>query len=73
MEALAVNEVGSGLNITDTLAGVRVQVSAALIMQVLFGFKTTAYYRDVLVLFAWIALFLIVLIGCVRYVMVEIR
>jgi hypothetical protein len=33
LEALSVNEVGSGLMIKDTLEGVPVDVSAALIMQ----------------------------------------
>jgi hypothetical protein len=33
LEALSVNEVGSGLMIEDTLQGVPVSVSAALIMQ----------------------------------------
>jgi hypothetical protein len=32
LEALAVNEVGAGLMISDTLSGVPVNVSAALIM-----------------------------------------
>jgi hypothetical protein len=34
LEALAVNEVNSGLQIQDTLSGVPVSVSAALIMQI---------------------------------------
>ncbi|KAM5542745.1 hypothetical protein V8D89_003706 [Ganoderma adspersum] len=55
LEALSVNEVGSGLMIEDTLEGVPVNVSAALIMQTLFGFGANNYYRDVLVLFAFIA------------------
>ncbi|GAA5874149.1 hypothetical protein JCM1840_000367 [Sporobolomyces johnsonii] len=55
LEALAVNEVGSGLMIVDELAGARIEVSAELIMTTLFGFKEDAYYRDVLVLFAFIA------------------
>lgn len=33
LEALAVNEVGSGLQIKDVLSGVPVDVSASLIMQ----------------------------------------
>lgn len=33
LEALSVNEVGSGLMITDTLQGVPVNVSASMIMQ----------------------------------------
>ncbi|KAI0373206.1 hypothetical protein BV20DRAFT_963012 [Pilatotrama ljubarskyi] len=55
LEALSVNEVGSGLMIEDSLEGVPVNVSAALIMQTLFGFGQNNYYRDVLVLFAYIA------------------
>ncbi|EIW60918.1 uncharacterized protein TRAVEDRAFT_166013 [Trametes versicolor FP-101664 SS1] len=55
LEALSVNEVGSGLMIVDTLEGVPVNVSAALIMKTLFGFGQNNYYRDVLVLFAYIA------------------
>ncbi|EJF62714.1 ABC transporter [Dichomitus squalens LYAD-421 SS1] len=55
LEALSVNEVGSGLMIEDSLEGVPVNVSASLIMQTLFGFGENNYYRDVLVLFAFIA------------------
>ncbi|KAF8579482.1 hypothetical protein K439DRAFT_1654569 [Ramaria rubella] len=55
LEALSVNEVGSGLMIEDTLQGVPVSVSASLIMNLLFGFGANNYYRDVLVLFAFIA------------------
>jgi len=55
LEALSVNEVGSGLMIQDTLQGVPVSVSASLIMNLLFGFGSDNYYRDVLVLFAFIA------------------
>ncbi|KIL68502.1 hypothetical protein M378DRAFT_158303 [Amanita muscaria Koide BX008] len=55
LEALSVNEVGSGLMINDTLQGVPVSVSASLIMQLLFGFGLQNYYRDVLVLFGFIA------------------
>ncbi|KIP10262.1 hypothetical protein PHLGIDRAFT_101348 [Phlebiopsis gigantea 11061_1 CR5-6] len=55
LEALSVNEVGSGLMIEDTLQGVPVDVSASLIMNLLFGFGSNNYYRDVLVLFAFIA------------------
>ena len=47
---LAVNEVNTCLPIQDTLSGVNIEVSASLIMELLFGFKTNAYYRDVLVL-----------------------
>ncbi|KAK1234082.1 hypothetical protein PQX77_002721, partial [Marasmius sp. AFHP31] len=55
LEAMAVNEVGSGLMIQDMLQGVPVNVSASLIMHLLFGFGSNNYYRDVLVLFAFIA------------------
>ncbi|KAF7294642.1 ABC transporter protein [Mycena indigotica] len=65
LEALAVNEVGSGLMIEDTLSGVPVNVSASLIMNLLFGFGSNNYYRDVLVLFAFIAGFAVAVIGTV--------
>ncbi|KAJ7771519.1 hypothetical protein B0H16DRAFT_1364094 [Mycena metata] len=65
LEALAVNEVGSGLMIQDTLQGVPVNVSASLIMNLLFGFGSNNYYRDVLVLFAFIAGFGVGVIGIV--------
>ncbi|KAF9023043.1 hypothetical protein BDZ89DRAFT_1093146 [Hymenopellis radicata] len=65
LEALAVNEVGSGLMIQDSLAGVPVNVSASLIMNTLFGFGSNNYYRDVLVLFAFIAGFGLGVIGVV--------
>jgi ABC-2 type transporter len=83
LEALSVNEVGSGLMIQDTLQGVPVNISAALIMnlvsirhrcyrkhglmvpQQLFGFGSNNYYRDVLVLFAFIAGFGLGVIGVV--------
>ncbi|KAF5371340.1 hypothetical protein D9758_004088 [Tetrapyrgos nigripes] len=67
LEALSVNEVGSGLMISDTLSGVPVNVSAALIMQMLFGFGQGNYYRDVLVLFAFIAGFGLSVIGVVYF------
>ncbi|GBE82781.1 Probable ATP-dependent [Sparassis crispa] len=67
LEALSVNEVGSGLQIQDTLAGVPVEVSASLIMQMLFGFGENNYYRDVLVLFAFIAGFGLGVIGVVWF------
>ncbi|KAJ7253386.1 hypothetical protein B0H12DRAFT_1233691 [Mycena haematopus] len=65
LEALAVNEVGSGLMIQDTLSGVPIDVSASLIMNLLFGFGSNNYYRDVLVLFAFIAGFGVGVIGIV--------
>ncbi|KAH9857541.1 hypothetical protein C2E23DRAFT_804715 [Lenzites betulinus] len=70
LEALSVNEVGSGLMIVDTLEGVPVNVSAALIMQTLFGFGKNNYYRDVLVLFAYIAGFAV---GVVFVVWLKVR
>ncbi|KAH9022606.1 hypothetical protein EDB84DRAFT_1589511 [Lactarius hengduanensis] len=54
LEALSVNEVDSGLEIQDVLQGVPVNVSASLIMNILFGFDEKNYYRDVLVLVAFI-------------------
>ncbi|KAF8264261.1 hypothetical protein EI94DRAFT_1593905 [Lactarius quietus] len=54
LEALSVNEVNSGLEIHDTLQGVPVNVNASLIMNILFGFDEKNYYRDVLVLCAFI-------------------
>ncbi|KAJ7577480.1 hypothetical protein C8J56DRAFT_869698 [Mycena floridula] len=65
LEALSVNEVGSGLMIQDTLEGVPINVSASLIMNLLFGFGSNNYYRDVLVLFAFIAGFGLGVIGIV--------
>ncbi|KAH8832894.1 ABC transporter [Flagelloscypha sp. PMI_526] len=65
LEALSVNEVGSGLMIVDVLEGVPVNVSAALIMDMLFGFVRNSYYRDVLVLFAFVAGFGIMVVGVV--------
>ncbi|KAI0062057.1 hypothetical protein BV25DRAFT_1825918 [Artomyces pyxidatus] len=67
LEALAVNEVGAGLAIQDTLQGVPVDVSATLIMNLLFGFGDNNYYRDVLVLFAFIAGFGVGVIGIVWF------
>ncbi|THG93821.1 hypothetical protein EW145_g8270, partial [Phellinidium pouzarii] len=67
LEALSVNEVGSGLMIQDTLQGVPVDVSASVIMQLLFGFGVNNYYRDVLVLFAFVAGFGIAVIGVVWF------
>jgi len=67
LEALAVNEVASGLMIKDTLQGVPVTVSATLIMNLLFGFQSNNYYRDVLVLFAFIAGFGLGVIGIVWF------
>ncbi|KAI0713620.1 ABC transporter [Earliella scabrosa] len=70
LEALSVNEVGSGLMIEDSLQGVPVSVSAALIMQTLFGFGENNYYRDVLVLFAYIAGFAV---GVIFVVWLKVR
>ncbi|TFK25787.1 ABC transporter [Coprinopsis marcescibilis] len=73
LEALAVNEVDSGLMIEDTLQGVPVSVSAALIMQLLFGFGLDNYYRDVLILFGFIAGFGVGVIGVVWFFVRERR
>jgi len=73
LEALSVNEVGSGLLIQDTLQGVPVSVSASLIMQLLFGFGVNNYYRDVLVLFAYIAGFAVSVIVVVWWKVRETR
>ncbi|KAI6046690.1 hypothetical protein EDC04DRAFT_2626574 [Pisolithus marmoratus] len=67
LEALSVNEVRSGLMIEDTLQGVPISIAATVIMQMLFGFDLNSYYRDVLVLFAFIAGFGLLLIGVVWY------
>ena len=83
LEALAINEINSGLQIEDTLQGVPVHVSAVVIMELvrlyfraagssniqdsntqrvrqLFGFDTRNYYRDALVIFAFIAGFAVI-------------
>ncbi|KAK4705330.1 hypothetical protein P7C70_g872, partial [Phenoliferia sp. Uapishka_3] len=73
LEALAVNEVSSGLMIVDTLQGVKINVSAELIMDVLFGFKSNAYYRNVLVLFGFVGGFALILVGTVVYRLREMR
>src|SRR5262249_44029516 len=93
LEALCVNEVGSGLMIQDKLQGVPVNVSASLIMQLvsyqgfdrslklvvdsvscqLFGFGINNYYRDVLVLFAFIDGFGLGVIGVVWFKVKERR
>ncbi|PBK92073.1 hypothetical protein ARMGADRAFT_967383 [Armillaria gallica] len=67
LEALSVNEVASGLMIEDSLEGVPVNVSATLIMNLLFGFGSNNYYRDILVLFAFIAGFGLGVIGVVWF------
>lgn len=45
LEAMSVNEVTSGLMIQDVLQGVPVDVSALLILNLLFGFGANDYYR----------------------------
>ncbi|THV02339.1 ABC transporter [Dendrothele bispora CBS 962.96] len=67
LEALSVNEIDGGLMIQDTLSGVPVNVSATLIMQLLFGFGINNYYRDVLILFGFIAGFGLGVIGVVWF------
>lgn len=73
LEALSVNEVSSGLPIKDTLAGVPVDVSASLIMETLFGFNPNNYYRDVLVLFAFIVGWATLLVVAVHFRLQESR
>jgi len=73
LEALSVNEVGSGLMIQDTMQGVPIHVSASPIMQLLFGFGLNNYYRDVLVLFAFIAGFALAVIAVVWFTVRERR
>ncbi|BEI90825.1 uncharacterized protein CcaverHIS019_0308950 [Cutaneotrichosporon cavernicola] len=73
LEALTVNEVGSGLMIVDVLQGVPIEISAVPIMQSLFGFVEGHYYRNVLILFGWIAGFLLMLVGTVIYFLREKR
>jgi ABC-type multidrug transport system ATPase subunit/ABC-type multidrug transport system permease subunit len=73
LEALTVNEVGSGLMIIDVLQGVPIEISAVPIMNSLFGFGEGHYYRNVLVLFAWIAGFLAMLVLSVFYFLREKR
>lgn len=73
LEALTVNEVGSGLMIVDVLQGVPIEISAVPIMSSLFGFGEGNYYRNVLVLFAWIAGFLAMLVLTVVYFLREKR
>ncbi|KAL8278009.1 hypothetical protein RQP46_009641 [Phenoliferia psychrophenolica] len=73
LEALAVNELSSGLQIIDTLQGVKIEVNAALIMDILFGFKPDGYYRDVLILFGFVGGFGLLLISTVVYRLKERR
>lgn len=73
LEALSVNEVGGGLQISDTLAGVPVNISAQFIMNLLFGFVDSAYYRDVLVLVAWIVGYALMLLAAVYWKLKERR
>ncbi|KAG8911606.1 hypothetical protein FRC01_005624 [Tulasnella sp. 417] len=73
LEALSVNEVGSGLMIQDTLQGVPVSISAQLIMTLLFGFGVNNYYRDVLVIFGFIAGFAVASVGTVWWFLRERR
>ena len=49
LEALSVNEVDSGLQIQDTLEGVPVNVSAALIMQLVSAFVSKGSLRTMLI------------------------
>ncbi|KAH7107281.1 hypothetical protein BKA62DRAFT_128070 [Auriculariales sp. MPI-PUGE-AT-0066] len=67
LEAMSVNEVGSGLMIVDSLEGVPVNVSAQLIMNLLFGFGSNNYYRDVLITVGFILAFAMSVIGAVIF------
>ncbi|KDN41179.1 hypothetical protein RSAG8_07593, partial [Rhizoctonia solani AG-8 WAC10335] len=67
------NEVGSGLMIQDTPQGHPVNVSASLIMGLLFGFGENNYYRDVLILVAWIAGLGAGVVGMVYWRLREVR
>lgn len=49
------------------------QVSAELILNTLFGFDSTAFYRDVLVLFGFIAGLSIMVVATVYYKLRELR
>ncbi|KAI9600000.1 hypothetical protein KEM48_000118 [Puccinia striiformis f. sp. tritici PST-130] len=53
LEAMTTNEVSAGLMIDDNLQGINVKVSASLIMNLLFGFKEDAYWRNVIILFGF--------------------
>ncbi|EGG11574.1 uncharacterized protein MELLADRAFT_74086 [Melampsora larici-populina 98AG31] len=67
LEAMTVNEVGTGLMIKDTISGVNIQTSASMIMNLLFGFKPDAYYRDVIALFGFMAALVLFLVIAVYY------
>ncbi|BGP51257.1 hypothetical protein JCM10450v2_007186 [Rhodotorula kratochvilovae] len=73
LEALSVNEVNAGLMIVDELAGAKVQISAEIIMDTLFGFSSDAYYRDVLILFGFTAGFALLLVLFVLLRLRELR
>jgi len=73
LEALAVNEVASGLQIVDVLEGVPVSVSAVTIMNLLFGFELGNYYRDILIMVGYILGFGIGVIGVVWFTVRERR
>ncbi|KAG0138877.1 hypothetical protein CROQUDRAFT_102717 [Cronartium quercuum f. sp. fusiforme G11] len=65
LEAMTVNEVGSGLMIKDNFQGINIQTSASLIMDLIFGFKADAYWRDIFALFGFLGLFTALLITSV--------
>ncbi|TXT15843.1 hypothetical protein VHUM_00346 [Vanrija humicola] len=73
LEALTVNEVGAGISIIDTLNGVQIEINGALIMETLFGFQLGHYYRNVLILVAFILGFLAMLVFCVFFMLREKR
>ncbi|KAG0148836.1 hypothetical protein CROQUDRAFT_379944 [Cronartium quercuum f. sp. fusiforme G11] len=67
LEATSVNEVGAGLMIKDSIQGVNIQISASMIMEMLFGFEPNAFWRDVIVLFGFIAGLTFLLVLAVYY------
>ncbi|KAF8810062.1 hypothetical protein BYT27DRAFT_7135337 [Phlegmacium glaucopus] len=71
LEALSVNEVDSGLQIVDVLQGVPVNISAIVIMNLLFGFELNNYYRDILVMVGFILGFGIAVIAVVWFTVRE--
>ncbi|SCV68407.1 BQ2448_528 [Microbotryum intermedium] len=67
------SEISGGLMIVDVLQGVKVSISAKVIMISLFGFNTNAYYRDVLVIAAFLIGFAAILTLAVVLKLREIR
>lgn len=73
LEALSINEVSSGLTIVDVIQGVPVDISASVIMSLLFGFESNNYYRDILIMVGFILGFGISVIGVVWFTVRERR